>query len=233
MENEDFIKDYQEASNFGVTVKKPVYEEDEQENRDKIDEGISKANDKLRKAEIKDAVEAKLEEKGQTTEELSVDKLKTYTDRIEQETDAEVAKVESKEALARENQEKFHNIKKPSNYQKEYNKAHAKILKGRKEADKDKEIMDKIEDKPFKKEHAKKEKKIDKKVAKMEKKELKKEMKEQVKKDEKVKEEKIEEDEKEIKEKGKEEEDSGKTEVEKEIESAVTKAENDGKIPSE
>lgn len=87
VENDDFLKDYKEASSLGVTVKKPLYEEDEQENRDKIENAITKANDKLRKSEIKDAVEAKLEERGQTVEELTVDKLRRYTDRIEQETD--------------------------------------------------------------------------------------------------------------------------------------------------
>lgn len=94
MENDDFLRDYHEASPLGVSVKKPLYEEDEQENRDKIDNAITKANDKLRKQEIKEAVEAKLEEKGNTSEELSVDKLKTYTDRIEQETDEQIAKIE-------------------------------------------------------------------------------------------------------------------------------------------
>lgn len=49
VENDDFLKDYQEASQYNVRVKKPLYEEDEQENRDKIDNAITKANDKLRK----------------------------------------------------------------------------------------------------------------------------------------------------------------------------------------
>lgn len=62
MENDDYMKDYREASQLGVTVKKPLYEEDDQENRDKIENAVTKANDKLRKKEIKDAVEAKMEE---------------------------------------------------------------------------------------------------------------------------------------------------------------------------
>lgn len=48
-----------------------------------------------------------MEENGQASEELTVAKLKTYTDRIEQETDQEIAKIEKKENLAREGMEKF------------------------------------------------------------------------------------------------------------------------------
>lgn len=67
-------------------------------------------------------MEAKLEEKGQTFEELTLDKLKNYTDRIDQEADQQIAKIEEKEAMARENQAKKKMAKK-SNMEKEYTKA--------------------------------------------------------------------------------------------------------------
>lgn len=79
--------------------------------------------------DIKDAVEAKLEEKATTFEELTLNKLKSYTDRIGQETDSEVAKIESQEALAREHQEALKSAVKGSNQEKEFNKAKTKILK--------------------------------------------------------------------------------------------------------
>ena len=106
----------------------------------------------MRKKEIQDAVKEKLEDKGQTVEKLSLDKLKTYTDRIEQESEWRINQVEEKEQLARENQEKFKSLKKKTYMEKEYNKARRKIIKEQRESDQDKELMDKINDKPFKKE---------------------------------------------------------------------------------
>ena len=51
-----------EAASYGLSLKKPVYEEDEKENRDKIDQAISSSNDKLRKKEIFDYVSDKLDD---------------------------------------------------------------------------------------------------------------------------------------------------------------------------
>mgnify|MGYP001448279241 CR=1 FL=1 len=61
-----------------------------------------------------------------------------------------MAKIESKAALAREKDEQFRDVKKKSNMEKEYNTARNKVLKGQKEADKDKEVKDKIEEKELK-----------------------------------------------------------------------------------
>lgn len=101
----------------------------------------------MRARDVKDFVNNKLEEKGQTVEELTLDKLKTWTDRIEADTDRKVAEVEQKEELAREHQERMRKPWKKPNMEKEYNKARTKILKERREADKDEELKDKIDEK--------------------------------------------------------------------------------------
>jgi len=48
----------------------------------------------MRAREVRDFVNNKLEENGQTVEELTVDRLKSWTDRIEADTDRKVAEVE-------------------------------------------------------------------------------------------------------------------------------------------
>lgn len=70
-------------------------------------------------------------------EELTIDRLKTWTDRIEADTDRKVAEVEQKEELAREHQERMKHPWKKPNMEKEYNKARSKILEERREAEKD------------------------------------------------------------------------------------------------
>lgn len=222
-----------EAARYGLTLKKPVYEEDEQENREKIDQAITSTNDKMRRTQIADYVEGKLDDVSQAHATLTLDRLKQWTDHIEQEGDATVAKIESKAALAREEAEKFREVKKKGNMEKEYNTARNKILKGQKQDDKDKEVKEKIEEKEQKKEQAKKEKKAEKKLKKIEKKEEKQKLKDQIKAEEKEKEEKIVGEQNDRDQKQKEEEDAGKTEIEKQIDSAVTKAEKEGKIPKE
>ena len=124
----------------------------------------------MRSREIREDVNNKLEEAGQTPEDLTTDKLKAWTDRIEFETDRKIAEVEKKEALAREHQDRMRKPFKKPNIEKEFNKASIKIMNERREADKDKELQDKIDDKDLKKEAAKKEKKIEKKIKKLDKK---------------------------------------------------------------
>lgn len=145
----------------------------------------------MRRTQITDYVENKLDDLTQPHQVLSLDRLKQWTDRIEAEGQQTISKIESKAALAREEAEKFKDVKKKSNVEKEFNTARGKILKGQKEDDKDKEVKEKIEGKDIKREKAIKEKKAEKKLKKIEKKEEKQKIKEQVKKDEKEKEDKV------------------------------------------
>ena len=64
VENDGFIKEWQEGQRYGLSIRKPLYEEDEQENREKIDKAIEESNDKMRSREIREDVNNKLEENG-------------------------------------------------------------------------------------------------------------------------------------------------------------------------
>ena len=77
-----------------MDLKKPVYEEDEKENREKIDKEITVVNDKVRRSQITDYVENKLDDLNQPHQTLTLDRLKQWTDRIEAEGEQTIAKIE-------------------------------------------------------------------------------------------------------------------------------------------
>jgi hypothetical protein len=44
-DNDSFIKDWQEGQRHGLMIRKPLFEQDEEENQEKIDKAISDTND--------------------------------------------------------------------------------------------------------------------------------------------------------------------------------------------